>query len=74
MHGRMLLRLAVAVAALTPVLLDAVSGAVSALLGLLAAAAVIDAPFAALRGNTKVPDLSRWSVPLVEDFRTRAAR
>jgi hypothetical protein len=72
-HGRMLLRLAIALAALTPVLLDAVSGGVSALLGLVAAAAVIDAPFAALRGNTKVPDPSRWNIPPVEDLRTSAA-
>jgi hypothetical protein len=71
-HGRMLLRLAVAVAALTPVLLDAASGGVSALLGLVSAAAVIDALFAALRGNAKVPDPSRWNVPPVVDFRTRA--
>lgn len=69
-HGRTLLRLAVAVAALLPVLLDVVSGGVSALLGLVAAAAVMDAPFAALRGNTKMPDPSRWSVPPVKDFRT----
>lgn len=72
-HGRMLLRLALAVAALTPVLLDAVSGGFSALLGLIAAAAVIDAPLAAVRSNTTTPDPSRWSVPPVEDWRTPAA-
>ncbi|MFJ8658277.1 hypothetical protein [Streptomyces sp. NPDC093795] len=70
-HGRMLLRLAVALAAVTPVLLDAVSGGVSAALGLVAAIAVIDAPFAALRGNTKVPDPSRYEVSPVHDFRTQ---
>ncbi|MFD3532073.1 hypothetical protein [Streptomyces sp. NPDC058664] len=70
-HGRMLIRLAVALAALTPVLLDAVSGGVSALLGLVAAAAIIDAPLAALRGNNKVPDPSRYKIPPVTDFRTQ---
>ncbi len=72
-HGRMLLRLALAAAAFTPVLLDAVSGGVSALLGLVAAVAVMDAPFAARRGNTKVPDPSRWNIPPVEDLRTPPA-
>lgn len=72
-HGRMLLRLAIALAAFTPILLDSVSGGTGALLGLVTAAAVIDAPFAALRGNTKVPDPSRWSMPPVEDLRTHAA-
>lgn len=69
-HGRMLLRLALALAALTPVLLDAVPGGVGALLGLVAAAAVIDAPLAAVRGNSTVPDPSRWSIPPVQDLRT----
>ncbi|MEU7034284.1 hypothetical protein ABZ958_11440 [Streptomyces sp. NPDC046237] len=71
-HGRMLLRLAVAAAALVPVLLGAVSGGVSALLGLVAALAVMDAPFAARRGLAKVPDPSRWDVLPVQDFRTPA--
>ena len=66
----MYLRLAVAVAALTPLLLDMVSGAASAWLGLLAAAALIDAPFAASRANARIPDRTRWSVPPVADLRT----
>lgn len=72
-HGRMLLPLAIALAALTPVLLDAVSGGVSALLGLVAAAAVIDAPLAAVRGNSTAADPSRWSIPPVEDLRSPPA-
>ncbi|WP_093616261.1 hypothetical protein [Streptomyces indicus] len=68
-HGPMLLRLAVAAAALTPVLLDTVSGGLGALLGLLAATALMDAPFAARRANSRTPDPSRWNVPPVEDFR-----
>lgn len=62
-HGRMLLRLAVAAAALVPVLLESVNGTGSALLGLLAVVAVIDAPRAAMWGLTTVPDPSRWEGP-----------
>ncbi|MET8568976.1 hypothetical protein [Streptomyces sp. NPDC004783] len=70
-HGRMYLRLAVAMAALAPLLLDMVSGAASAWLGLLAAAALIDAPFAASRANARIPDRTRWAVPPVDDQRSR---
>ncbi|MFI9155657.1 hypothetical protein [Streptomyces sp. NPDC053367] len=69
-HGRMYLRLAVALAALTPLLLDLVSGAASAWLGFLAAVALADAPFAASRANARVPDPTRWTVPPVADLRT----
>jgi hypothetical protein len=69
-HGRMYLRLAVAVAALTPLLLDMVSGATSAWLGLLVAVALVDAPFAASRADARFPDRTRWTVPPVADLRT----
>ncbi|MFI6944317.1 hypothetical protein ACIBI4_34105 [Streptomyces sp. NPDC050418] len=68
-HGRLLLRLAIAAAALAPLLLDMVSGGTGATLGLLAAVALMDAPFAARRGTGKVPDPSRWTIPPVEDLR-----
>ncbi|MDV9190215.1 hypothetical protein R6L23_18705 [Streptomyces sp. SR27] len=70
-HGRMLLWLALALAALTPVLLGLVSDELSALLGIVAALAVMGALPAARRGNTLVPDPSRWTLPPVVDFRTQ---
>ncbi|MFE5791041.1 hypothetical protein ACFQ8C_00545 [Streptomyces sp. NPDC056503] len=68
-HGRMFAYLAVALAALTPVLLDVVSGAVSVGLGLLAAAALVGAPLAASGANSRIPDAGRWDVPPVQDLR-----
>ncbi|MFF2774896.1 hypothetical protein ACFVU3_08300 [Streptomyces sp. NPDC058052] len=70
-HGRMFLSLAVALAALTPVLLDVVSGAVSGGLGLLAAAALVHAPLTASSANSRTPDTDRFDVPPVQDFRVR---
>ncbi|MFD4376064.1 hypothetical protein [Streptomyces sp. NPDC058486] len=68
-HGRMFLCLGIAPAALTPLLLDVVSGAASAWLGALAAVAVVVAPFVATLADGRHPDPSRWHVPPVQDFR-----
>ncbi|MFH9723001.1 hypothetical protein ACH4M4_08530 [Streptomyces sp. NPDC017254] len=70
-HGRMLLWLGIALAALVPVLLDVVSGRVSALLGLVAGVAVVAAPISAVRATVTRPDPSRYVIPPVVDFRTQ---
>ncbi|MFD7960413.1 hypothetical protein ACFV5J_06315 [Streptomyces zaomyceticus] len=70
-HGRMLVWLGIALAALVPVLLDLVSGGVSALLGAVAASAVITAPMSATRGISTRPDPNRYTIPPVVDFRTQ---
>ncbi|MFG2839357.1 hypothetical protein ACGFZH_09775 [Streptomyces zaomyceticus] len=70
-HGRMLVWLGIALAALVPVLLDLVSGGVSALLGAVAASAVIAAPVSATRGISTRPDPNRYNIPPVVDFRTQ---
>jgi hypothetical protein len=67
----MLLWLGIALAALVPVLLDLVSGGVSALLGAVAGIAVVVAPMAAMRGNITRPDPNRYNIPPVVDFRTQ---
>ncbi|MEU3396822.1 hypothetical protein [Streptomyces filamentosus] len=68
-HVPVFVRLGVALAALAPLLLDLVPGTASVLLGLLATAALIDAPFAAHRANGTSPDPTRWTVLPVQDMR-----
>ncbi|MFF8809339.1 hypothetical protein [Streptomyces omiyaensis] len=69
LHGRLFASLGIALAALTPLLLDLVSGAASAWLGALAAVALAAAPFVASRAAARFPDPARWHVPPVQDFR-----
>ncbi|WP_030748098.1 hypothetical protein [Streptomyces griseus] len=68
-HGGLFLRLGAALAALTPVLLDVVSGTASAVLGLLAAGLLVNAPVAASSANTRLPDPDRWRIPPIQDDR-----
>ncbi|MEU3605701.1 hypothetical protein AB0E83_09645 [Streptomyces sp. NPDC035033] len=72
-HGRLYAGLAVAAAALVPLLLGLVSGAASAWLGLLAAVAPVWGLLSASGAAHRIPDPTRWTVPPVQDLRVPAA-